>query len=750
MADTFQIDKYSLYEIIGRGGFGTIYRAEDTSLHVARAVKILHPALNADPVFIERFRQEARTAARLDHPYIVPVYDLGQYEGAFYLVMRLMEGGSLKDLLEREGRLPPDRAITLLFQISAGLDFAHHLPERLVHRDIKPGNILLEKDGTARISDFGFSKALEGASSVSLSATGGMVGTPPYMAPELWRGQDVGPATDIYSLACMFYEMLTGRMLFTGNSPAQVMTRHVLDGPDFDASWPADVSAALRPILERSLAADPAERYPSATAFSEAVRDAVERPAADRKALSPEVPERREPEEKPATPRPAPAEPSAEEPPVNRQTAASSKKTPEAVKKSTASPKEKPSAEGQFTSTPPQPTPDSPTSRTPAPSQQSSPEPVERTPFLRTTRGRLILGAGGLFVLIACCGLIFGPRIYDALFSQPDVITTRSPAEEESQIGTAKAPIRILLPSAWHSGSVLDNASLLADALKEETGYEYEIIETPSYLNQILEMCDFNERSIGFLPGSSYVIAEETCGADVSFANIRYGDLFTRSGFFVRRDSGITSLADLEGASWAHAEPSSFTGYASAYTILNQAGISPGGEVVTQGHTDAMAALVHGEVDFATSFYHPFAFGDVEIEWSALTPDVPAEFIPYCGPDPANDVIVCGKNGEYQVLDARTILIEIVPDIVQQVAVIEISPGAPNEAIAFSDRFPLAIRAEIEAALQEIAATESWMKALSFDYYISEGIQPAGSEMYDFYREVNSVLGINLENIDDR
>jgi serine/threonine protein kinase len=239
---------------------------------VERAVKLLHPALASDPEFITRFKREAQFAARLEHPAIVPVYEFGELEGAYFLVMKYMPGGSLKDVLKKEKRLPFARAMAITRQIAGGLDRAHKLG--LVHRDIKPGNILFEEpeaDESVRLSDFGFAKALSGAGSASLSASGGMVGTPAYMAPEIWKGEEVSPMVDIYSLACVFFEMVTGQVLFDGNSPAQIMTRHVLEIPKFPEKWPDGVPEGIQAVLTQALEKEPAKRYQSAGAFENAL-----------------------------------------------------------------------------------------------------------------------------------------------------------------------------------------------------------------------------------------------------------------------------------------------------------------------------------------------------------------------------------------------------------------------------------------------------------------------------------------------
>jgi branched-chain amino acid transport system substrate-binding protein len=262
------LGKYELLEELGRGGFGTVYRARDTTLDVERAVKVLHPALVASPEFIERFRREARIAARLDHPNIVPVYEFGEVRGSFFLVMKYLAGGSLKNVLAREGRLPFERAVKIARQVAEALEYAYSQPEKLIHRDIKPGNILFEAptmnghDGAARLADFGFAKALSGDDSSFSSASGGLIGTPPYMPPEIWRHKEFTPATDVYSLACVFFEMISGNVLFHGDSPADIMTMHVLDGPKFPEKWPEGLPEGIENVLRKALARDPKERYP--------------------------------------------------------------------------------------------------------------------------------------------------------------------------------------------------------------------------------------------------------------------------------------------------------------------------------------------------------------------------------------------------------------------------------------------------------------------------------------------------------
>ena len=330
-----KLGKYEPLEELGRGGYGTVYRARETVLDVERAVKVLHPALVSDPEFIERFRREAKFAARIDHPHIVPVYELGEVEGVYFLVMKYMPGGSLKEIIAEQGRLPFERSLEIIRQIAEALDFAHARPEKLIHRDVKPGNVLFETEDHVRLSDFGFAKALSGTRSASLSASGGMIGTPPYMAPEVWRGKDVTPATDVYSLACVFYEMITGEVLFDGESPPEIMTRHMLDGPQFPENWFGDTPKSLTDMLTQALAMNAEERYPGAVEFMVAMTK-LETPVQERERLEEEEKAKREAEAQARRDAKEAAQRQAEEK-AQREDKARSPVRPEAVRKTSAS-----------------------------------------------------------------------------------------------------------------------------------------------------------------------------------------------------------------------------------------------------------------------------------------------------------------------------------------------------------------------------------------------------------------------------
>jgi len=249
-----ELGKYEIQEELGQGGFGTVYKALDKTLNRTVAVKVLHPNLVNDPTFLKRFRQEAQLAAQLDHANLVTVHDFGEFEGRFYIVMNYLSGGSLKELIKKESALGKERSLKIFEQLCEGLGYAHK--RNIVHRDLKPGNILFDGEGNARISDLGFAKLLQSNTSASFSTSGGMVGTPAYMAPEIWRGKPATSATDVYSLACVLVEMLTGQPLFGGESTPEIMMKHFdpLRLPEsLPEEWKLGVEAALEKNQEKRI-----------------------------------------------------------------------------------------------------------------------------------------------------------------------------------------------------------------------------------------------------------------------------------------------------------------------------------------------------------------------------------------------------------------------------------------------------------------------------------------------------------------
>jgi len=269
-----KIGKYEIMELVGSGAYAEVYKAVDTVLRRTVALKLLKPILLSDNEAVSRFLQEAQTAASLTHPNIAWVWDLGEMDGRYYLAMRFIDGLPLDRILKMRGALPWDEAVKIVQEIGGALIFAHK--RGLVHRDIKPQNIIISPDDGAVLTDFGLVRAMEAGSFGT--RTGALIGTPAYMAPEIWQGEPADPAADQYSLACVLVEMLTGRPLFHGRTPPAVMRQHLIEGPRLPESWPTHCPPDLTDIIRRALAQSPEERYPDVPAFLAALT--VVQPAA--------------------------------------------------------------------------------------------------------------------------------------------------------------------------------------------------------------------------------------------------------------------------------------------------------------------------------------------------------------------------------------------------------------------------------------------------------------------------------------
>ncbi len=255
----YPFGKYRVETEIGRGGFGTVFRAVDVDLDRPVAIKILDPIYLRDTRWVARFRREARLMARLDHPNIVPVYEISEEEGRLYLAMKFIDGSDLTHLINEKGALPWDAILEMITQIASALDFAHK--QNVVHRDLKPGNILVSSGG-AMLTDFGLAQLMED-NSQSISLTGGIAGTFNYMSPEVFNNEDVSPAADIYALGCVLYEMLTGHMLVEGKSTAAIIGAH-LNGVKIDEQLPEGTPPGTRTVIQTALAKDPLDRYATA------------------------------------------------------------------------------------------------------------------------------------------------------------------------------------------------------------------------------------------------------------------------------------------------------------------------------------------------------------------------------------------------------------------------------------------------------------------------------------------------------
>ncbi|MEO8246589.1 MAG: Stk1 family PASTA domain-containing Ser/Thr kinase [Chloroflexota bacterium] len=262
--------RYRLIAPLGEGGMATLWRAVDEQLDREVAVKLLRPQYSADPGFARRFKQEARSAGSLAHPNIVSVYDYGQDgedAATQYIVMQLVDGQDLSGLLRERGRLSVSDAVRIALGVAAALEAAHR--RGIVHRDVKPGNILITDDGDVKVTDFGIARAV---SETSMTVTGTTLGSVHYFSPEQARGDEVTGASDVYALGIVLYEMLTGRRPFEGDSAAGVALKRLTDDPPPPSEFNGNLPPALVAIVMRSLARDIADRYPDAGAMAEALR----------------------------------------------------------------------------------------------------------------------------------------------------------------------------------------------------------------------------------------------------------------------------------------------------------------------------------------------------------------------------------------------------------------------------------------------------------------------------------------------
>jgi predicted Ser/Thr protein kinase len=261
-------ERYELLEICGTGGMSTVYKAHDQLLERNVALKVLHPHYGEDEEYVERFRREARAVAQLSHPNIVTVIDRGEDDGHQFIVFEFIDGENLKELIGRSGPLPVRRAIELAVAVAEGLAFAHQ--QGLVHRDVKPQNVLLNGDGEAKVTDFGIARSLDVEHGVT--QTGTVMGTSNYLSPEQASGKPVTPATDVYSLGVVLYELLTAEVPFPGDNFVAVAMKHLNDPPPDILQIRPDVPLRLASALDRALEKDPGRRFPSMDEFAAELR----------------------------------------------------------------------------------------------------------------------------------------------------------------------------------------------------------------------------------------------------------------------------------------------------------------------------------------------------------------------------------------------------------------------------------------------------------------------------------------------
>src|SRR4051794_35676544 len=292
-AGTVVDGRYSIISRLGSGGMADVYCAQDLQLGRKVALKLLYRRFAEDEQFVERFKREASAAAGLQHPHVVGVYDRGEYDGTYYIAMEYLEGRSLKQVVQEEGPLDPERAIDLLVQILRASRFAHQ--RGVIHRDIKPHNVIVDDEGRVKVTDFGIARA--GAS--DMTETGSIMGTAQYLSPEQAQGHAVSAQSDLYAIGIVLYELLAGRVPFDGDSPVTIALKQVSELPIPPSAFNPSVPPELDAIVLRALEKDPARRFADAEemiAELEALRERLAAiPAGQSTAVFGAVPEGGEP-----------------------------------------------------------------------------------------------------------------------------------------------------------------------------------------------------------------------------------------------------------------------------------------------------------------------------------------------------------------------------------------------------------------------------------------------------------------------
>lgn len=335
----------------------------------------------------------------------------------------------------------------------------------------------------------------------------------------------------------------------------------------------------------------------------------------------------------------------------------------------------------------------------------------------------------------------------------PTAVPPEPTATAEPAIGSAEHPIKVLFVPSVDANIITTGGDVMAKALTEATGLNFEVVVPTSYAATVEEMCASPADTMAFIPGLGYAIASQLCGVDVSFKAIRFGYPVYWAEYIVARDSKYQTLADLQGAKWGYGDQGSTSGYMVPTVELKAAGITPGEQVQTGGHNQTVTAVYNGEVDFGTVFYsvplNPdgkpiFSYDDfLAGKITSLDQyEIPAESIPNCAPDAEGKKLLCDG---YRILDARANIRTEAPDVVQKVRILGVSQAIPNDTLSFGPDFPAETRKQIEDALVAFSKTEAWGTSIgSADFYGWSGIAPAEDSEYDFVRAMVEATGYKL------
>ena len=570
-----KLGKYEILEEIGKGGFGVVYKACDLSLDRVVALKVLHPQLTVDPKFIANFKREARNLAKVEHPNIVTIYEIGEAEGRSFIAMRYLPGGSLADRIA-QGPIEKEVALKIANQISEGLGAGHE--RGIIHRDIKPSNILFDEHDNAIVTDFGVAKAVHLSSQGTASETGGGIGTPYYRPPELWRGSPPPtPATDIYSLGCVLYEMLTGEVLFKRDTPDQVLTRHILDEAQSLMTQNQELlSKPIISILNIMLSKSQADRHQTMLEFRNAIKTEI---SSKPKQVS-------------------------EDPKLDVQ-------LPTSKPNSIQAQQEKSSMQGSdhaFKSINENEDLEKETKSELKKKRKSIPQI-----FLYLT---ILLSVGIVTILvIRSLNNDSFPASNDSISTgDSKTVTipktpTKTPTsfdQTESDLGTFKEPLIWALVPSGETDTVLAGFNGVTDIIYDETGIVIEAFVSIDYKGVIDALsADPPLAHIASLPTFAYLIASERGVAEAELVAIRYGDPSYNGQIFARVNSGINSIEDITGKIFCRPDPLSTSGWIIPSFTMQAAGVylEDLAAIIDVGsHDAAVAGVYNGDCDAGSSF----------------------------------------------------------------------------------------------------------------------------------------------------
>jgi phosphonate transport system substrate-binding protein len=313
-------------------------------------------------------------------------------------------------------------------------------------------------------------------------------------------------------------------------------------------------------------------------------------------------------------------------------------------------------------------------------------------------------------------------------------------------IGSEGHPIKVLFVPSVDANVIVTGGEVMAQALNEATGLNFEVSVPSSYAATIEEMCASPSDTMAFIPAFGYVLANDLCGVDVAFRAVRRGWGVYWTMVVVARDSDIQSLDDLNGLKWAYPDAGSTSGYLVPKVMFDEAGVAPGETLEAGGHPQAVRAVYTGEADFATAFYSPYAAPEGATPWDrGSDPEVPVD-VNTCALSEDGEQLLCDG---YRILDARANIREEFPDVVQNVRILSLSPDIPNDTMSFGPDFPADLRSQIETALVAFAETEAWGTSIgSEDFYGWSGLEPATDADYDFVRLMVTSSGTTIESLE--